>query len=125
MPLYWQHQLNNTDMDIITICILGSSLSFFAYVISYFISPHMKNEFKRFELENLGLFIIFLELSASAGLIIGLIFKPILLISSFGLALLMLLGLVVRIKLKDNIWISLPALFYMLLNTYIFLVSIK
>ncbi len=125
MPLYWQHQLNNTDMDIITICILGSSLSFFAYVISYFISPHMKNEFKRFELENLGLFIILLELSASAGLIIGLIFKPILLISSFGLALLMLLGLLVRIKLKDNIWISLPALFYMLLNTYIFLASIK
>jgi len=37
----------------------------------------------------------------------------------------MLIGLIVRISLKDNIWISLPAFFYMGLNTYIFLVSLN
>ena len=35
-------------MDIVKICILISSLSFFAYAVSYFTSPHMKKEFKRF-----------------------------------------------------------------------------
>jgi hypothetical protein len=73
----------------------------------------------------MGLLIIALEFLGATGLIIGLKFSPILTISSLGLALLMLMGLLVRIKLKDSIWISLPALFYMSLNTYIFWASIK
>lgn len=112
-------------MDIEKICILISSLSFFGYAISYFTSPHMKKEFKRFGLEKIGLFAIILQSMGAIGLIIGLKYNPILTISSFGLALLMLSGLIVRIKLKDSIWISLPALFYMGLNTYIFLASIN
>ena len=112
-------------MDIDKICILISSLSFFAYAISYFTSPHMKKEFKRFGLEKIGLLTIILEFIGATGLIVGLKFNPILTISSLGLTLLMLSGLIVRIKLKDSIWISLPALFYLGLNTYIFLVSIN
>ncbi|MDE0771892.1 MAG: hypothetical protein OSB25_06780 [Salibacteraceae bacterium] len=112
-------------MDIDKICILISSLSFFAYALSYFISPHMKKEFKRFGLEKIGLLTIILEFIGATGLIVGLKFNPILTISSFGLALLMFSGLIVRIKLKDSIWISLPALFYMGLNTYIFFASIN
>jgi hypothetical protein len=112
-------------MDIDEICILISSLSFFAYAISYFTSPHMKKEFKRFGLEKIGLLTIILQFIGATGLIVGLKFNPILIISSLGLTLLMLSGLIVRIKLKDSIWISLPALFYLGLNTYIFLVSIN
>ena len=112
-------------MDIDKICILISSLSFFAYAVSYFTSPHMKKEFKRFGLEKIGLLTIILQFMGATGLILGLKFNPILTISSLGLTLLMLSGLIVRIKLKDSIWISLPALFYLGLNTYIFLVSIN
>ena len=112
-------------MDILKICILISSLSFLGYAVSYFTSPHMKNEFKRFGLEKLGLLTIVLEIMGAAGLIIGLIYNPILVISSLGLALLMLIGLIVRIRLKDNIWISLPAFFFMSINTYIFFESIN
>ena len=112
-------------MDIDKICILISSLSFFAYAVSYFTSPHMKKEFKRFGLEKIGLLTIILQIIGATGLIVGLKFNPLLTISSFGLALLMLSGLIVRIKLKDSIWISLPVLFYMGLNTYIFLTSIN
>ena len=111
-------------MNLVKICILISSLSFFGYAVSYFITPHMKEEFKRFGLEKLGLLTIVLEFIGAAGLIVGLKFNSLLVISSLGLALLMLIGLIVRIRLKDNIWISLPALFYMGLNTYIFLMSI-
>ena len=110
-------------MGIHKICILISSLSFFTYAVSYFTSPHMKKEFKRFGLEKIGLLIIILEFIGATGLMIGLKFNPILAISSFGLTLLMLCGAIVRIKLKDSFWISLPALFYMGLNTYIFLKS--
>jgi hypothetical protein len=85
----------------------------------------MKSEFKRFNLEKLGLFTIILELLGATGLLVGLKFNPLLTISSIGLCLLMLSGLIVRIKLKDSIWISLPAVFYMGLNLFIFLTSIK
>jgi len=111
-------------MELYKICTFISSLSFFAYVISYFTAPHMKSEFKRFGLEKIGLFTILLQILGATGLLVGLKFNPILTISSLGLALLMFAGLIVRIKLKDSIWVSLPALFFMGLNTYIFLVSI-
>jgi hypothetical protein len=81
----------------------------------------MKSEFKRFGLEKFGAVTAILELMGGLGLIIGLKFNPILVISSFGLALLMFLGVLVRIKVKDSILITLPALFYMLLNLYLFL----
>ena len=111
-------------MNILTVCVLASSFSFLFYGISYFISPHMKSEFERFKLERLGLLVIVLEIVGALGLLIGLWYKPLLLLSSGGLGLLMLLGLVVRIKLKDSLWISLPALFYMALNAYIFYLAL-
>lgn len=85
----------------------------------------MKNEFKRFGLEKMGLTTVTLEITGALGLLVGLKFNFILVISSLGLALLMLSGLIVRLKLKDSIWISLPAFFYMVLNTYIFCLSIN
>ena len=85
----------------------------------------MKSEFKRFNLEKMGLLIIILQFLGAAGLLVGLKINVILIISSLGLALLMFLGLAVRIKLNDSLWISLPALFYMTLNAYIFLEAIN
>ena len=111
-------------MDIDKICVLISSFSFFAYTIYYFKSSKMEMEFKRFGLEKFGLIIITLQFLGATGLMVGLVFNPLLIISSLGLALLMLAGFLVRLKLKDSILVSLPALFYMSLNAYIFLVSI-
>ena len=112
-------------MNLVTICILISSLSFFAYAFSYFKAPHMKDEFKRFGLEKIGLTITLLEIIGALGLLVGLKIYFVLIISSFGLALLMLAGIIIRIKVKDGIWVTLPAFFYMVLNTYIFWVSIN
>ncbi len=95
------------------------------YGVSYFVSPNMKNEFKRFKLEKLGLLTIILEIVGALGLLIGFYFKPLLIISAGGLALLMFLGVIVRIRLKDSLWITLPALFYMGLNAYIFYVIVS
>ena len=111
-------------MNLLTVLILISSLSFLGYGIAYFISPQMKSEFKRFGLEKAGTITAVLEIIGAVGLLVGLKVQPILLISAGGLAFLMLLGVAVRIKVKDSLWISLPALFFMLLNAYIFFRSL-
>lgn len=111
-------------MNIITICVLLSSFSFIIYAISYFVGTNMKAEFKRFNLEKLGLLVIVLEIIGALGLLVGFWFKPLLILSSGGLSLLMFLGLIVRFRLKDSLWISFPALFYMLLNAYILYISL-
>jgi hypothetical protein len=112
-------------MNLFNICVFISSISFLGYGVSYFVSPNMKNEFKRFKLEKLGLLTIILEIVGALGLLIGFYFKPLLIISAGGLALLMFLGVIVRIRLKDSLWITLPALFYMGLNAYIFYVIVS
>lgn len=111
-------------MSLINGLILFSSLSFMGYGIAYFTSAKMKMEFKRFGLEKAGMLTAVLEILGAIGLLVGLKFQLILLISAGGLALLMLLGVAVRIKVKDNLWITLPALFYMILNTFIFFRSL-
>jgi len=112
-------------MRLLDILVLISSLSFLLYGINWFRSPHMKSEFKRFRLEKFGLPTAVLEISGALGLLAGLYINSILLISSAGLALLMFLGVLVRLRVKDSLWVSLPALFYLLLNSTIFFESIK
>ena len=85
----------------------------------------MKSEFKRFKLEKYALITIVFELLGASGLLIGLVYKPILLISSAGLSILMFFGVLVRIKIKDGVLLTLPALFFMLLNVYIFIYTIQ
>ena len=111
-------------MRLLNILILFSSLSFVGYGIAYFISPQMKSEFKRFGLEKAGALTAVLELLGGVGLLAGLKFNLILLISAGGLALLMFFGVAVRVRLKDKLWITLPALFFMALNFYIFFMSL-
>ena len=93
------------------------------YGIAYFSSAKMKSEFKRFGLEKAGALTAILEIVGALGLLLGLKIHLILLVSAAGLAVLMLLGVAVRIKVRDTIWVTLPALFFMILNAYIFYMS--
>jgi hypothetical protein len=112
-------------MNLLKVLIFISSLSFMAYGISYFTSTKMKSEFKRFGLEKVGALNTILELLGALGLLVGFMLRPILLISAGGLAILMLLGVAIRIKVKDSIWVSIPALFFMVLNAFIFYLSLR
>jgi hypothetical protein len=107
------------------ICTVFSSISFFIYVAIYFISDNLQNDFKRFELEQFSLLVILLEFLGAVGLLIGLKYNPLLTVSSLGLSVLMLCGLIVRIKFGDSMFLALPALFYMLLNGYICYLSLR
>ena len=104
--------------------VLVSGVSFVIYGCLFFISPQMRNEFKRFGLEKFATLTGITELLGGIGMLVGLKFSFILLVSSGGLALLMLLGFGVRLKIKDGFWLAMPSLFFMLLNLYIFLMTI-
>lgn len=80
----------------------------------------MKKEFERYGLTKFQKLTGSLEILGALGLLIGLKFKILAIISSGGLSLLMLLGFGVRIKIKDSLIQSFPAFFFMLLNFYIF-----
>lgn len=105
--------------------VVFSSLSFIVYGISYFTSPHMKQEFVRFGLSKFGSLTATFQILGAAGLLVGFRFPAILILASGGLALMMLLGVAVRIKVKDSLWVSLPALFYFVLNTAIFVAALS
>ncbi len=106
-------------MNLLNVLIFFSATSFLVYGIAYFGSSNMKNEFKRFGLEKFGTLTAVLELAGAIGLFIGFQNHTVLVLSSGGLALLMLLGTIVRIKMKDSLVVSLPAFFYFLLNAFI------
>lgn len=111
-------------MNLLNALIFISSLSFMGYGIAYFKSTKMKSEFKRFGLEKAGTFTAVLELLGALGLLIGLKVYIILLVSAGGLTILMFLGVAIRIKVRDTLWVTLPALFFMILNAYIFFMSL-
>jgi hypothetical protein len=80
----------------------------------------MKKEFERYGLKKFQKLTGTLEILGALGLLVGVKFKILAMISSGGLSLLMLLGFGVRIKIKDSLLQSFPAFFFMLLNFYIF-----
>jgi uncharacterized membrane protein YphA (DoxX/SURF4 family) len=107
------------------ILVLFSGISFIVYGILFFTSVKMREEFERFGLSKFATLTGVLELMGGMGLIIGLKVHIILLLASGGLALLMLLGFGVRLKMKDGFLLSFPSVFFMIVNLYIFLTASK
>lgn len=112
-------------MRLFEILVLFSSLSFLSYGIAYFISPKMKSEFIRFGLSKFGTLTASLEILGALGLLVGLMVSHLLMVSSGGLAMLMLLGVLARLRVRDGFVAISPALFFFGLNSYIFFESIK
>lgn len=83
----------------------------------------MRTEFNRFGLSQFGPIVACLEILGSLGLLIGIMMNFLLVLSSVGLALLMLMGVLVRVKSKDRFKDFIPALFFLGLNLYLFIVS--
>ena len=97
-----------------------SSLSFLFYGLLSFLSLEMKNEFKRWNISQFRVIVGIAQLTGGIGLIIGFFLPIFTLLSSFGLSILMLLGFILRIMVKDGVLKSLPSLFYFLINAFIF-----
>lgn len=99
------------------------SISFIWYGFKCLYSEKMFNEFQRFGLSKYRKLTGTLQLIGGIGLMLSFIYPLLTLFSSAGMALLMLLGVLVRIKIKDGILLSIPAFVLMLLNLYILFAS--
>lgn len=100
--------------------ILVSACAFIFYGILIIFSNHMKLEFERYKMKQFRTLTGYLEVAGGTGQIVGLFFVPILLtLASSGLALLMLMGTIVRIRTKDP-WVEIiPAFSLFIINLYI------
>lgn len=107
-------------MGILEVLVFVSSFSFFGYGVAFFTSSKMKAEFIRFGLAKFGTLTAVLEILGALGLLIGLVYTPLLVFSAGGLSVLMLLGVGVRIRIKDSWLVIVPAFSFFVLNAYLF-----
>lgn len=103
---------------------LISAFSFLYYGLTFFTSSSMKEEFERYDLVKFRKLTGYLQLLGGVGLLVGLIWKPALILSSGGLSLLMLIGFGVRVKMKDRFLECLPSFIFMVINGYICLAAL-
>ena len=108
---------------LLKIIIFISAISFLFYGLNCLFNKKMFQEFKRFGLSDFRKLTGVLQLLGSIGLLIGYFYPLVTLIASAGLAVLMLLGFLVRLKIKDGLLVSLPAFAFMSLNLYILFAS--
>lgn len=87
----------------------------------------MVSEYSRWGYDKLRLFLAWCQLLGGCGLLIGLLhhsLNPLISITSFLLTIMMLTAVFVRIKSKDGLLMTLPSLFYSILNAIIFFQSL-
>ncbi len=106
-------------MSLFLILTVLSGVSFLVYGASCVFSNAMMQEFDRFGLAKFRVLTGVLELLGGAGLLLGLLYLPVLCLSASGLAVLMLLGVGVRVRLRDGVLLTLPALLLMIVNGWI------
>lgn len=99
---------------------LGLVFAFLYYGVLCLFSDQMVLEFQRYRLARFRKLVGALEVLGGLGVLAGLWFKPLLLLATCGLALLMLLGVFARIRIHDPIVQMLPALFLMFISIYLF-----
>lgn len=103
-------------MSLLLFLVFFSGVAFFYYGWGCFYSPYIQKEFNRYGLPQYRRLTGFLQLLGAFGLFLGLLFPSIGIIAAIGISLLMLLGFLTRIKIKDSFFQSLPSFFFMLLN---------
>jgi len=96
-----------------------SLASFGWYGMSCLLSARMVSEFQRYRLPHWRRLTGVLQILASAGLLAGFFFWPLRLLCSAGLAIMMLVAIVVRIRVNDSLVAATPALFFFLLNLFL------
>jgi len=80
----------------------------------------MKREFERYQLGSQRVMVGSLQVAASIGLLAGLSQPWMGRLTAAGLALMMLVAVGVRIRIKDSLIQTIPALLYLALNTYLY-----
>ncbi len=101
-----------------------SIAAFLFFGVTCLISPYMVEEFARYRLTRFRTMVGLLQLLGAIGMLVGLVFPVVLIVSAGGLSALMLLGIITRIKIGDSLLETLPATFFFLLNGFILFVAL-
>ena len=112
-------------MNLHLVILFFSSVSFIIYGVSSFYSKRMISEYERWGYKKHRILIAILQLLAGLGLLIGPSFPTLLTFISFSLFVMMMVAVFVRIKIKDTIINTLPAIFYAIINFIIFYNSLN
>jgi len=99
--------------------VLVSAVLFLVYGILCLFSNGMQEEFERYGLSRFRRLTGALEVLGGAGLLVGLLVTEVMLVASGGLALLMLLGVIARIRVRDPLLQMLPAIVLLVMNVFI------
>ena len=105
-------------------CKALSITAFLSYGLVCLCSESMVREFERFGLPRLRIMTGALEVLGALGLLIGYLYPPLVTASSGGLSLLMLMGVLVRVRVRDRLSVTLPALALLAINAFVFAYSI-
>ena len=100
--------------------VIFSGLSFLIFGYLCFFSLYFKNEFIRYGIPNFRKTTGFFQSLGGVSLIIGVFIDQLAVIASVGLTILMILGVIVRLRIKDGLLRTMPAIFYAFLNALIF-----
>jgi len=98
---------------------LVSAVLFLVYGALCLFSNGMAEEFERYGLSRFRRLTGALEVIGGAGLLVGLLVPAVMVVSSAGLALLMLLGVIARIRVRDPLLEIVPAAFLLVANLFI------
>lgn len=102
-----------------------SALSFFVYGTSCVFTRHMRLEFERFGLARQRVIVGWTQLAGAVGLLLGFHLPGAGALAAGGLAVQMLLGVGVRLVIRDTLWQAMPAAFYLVLNAYLCVVFLQ
>lgn len=101
------------------VIILFSAISFLAYGCGCFLSRYLASEFNRYGFSTQRNLIGILQILGAFGLVAGIWLHPIGQLASWGLSLMMLLAILIRIRIRDSIPQTIPAILYLVVNAYL------
>lgn len=100
-------------------------LAFIFFGLSCLFSKQMRREFQRYGLTRQRTLVGVLQLAGGLGVLIGItVYTPILIYALLGLFFLMVLGVMVRIRIRDPFRQLLPAASFALLNAILLALTI-
>jgi len=98
---------------------LVSAVLFLVYGALCLFSNGMEEEFERYGLSRFRRLTGGLEVLGGLGLLVGLLVPQVMVVASAGLALLMLLGVIARVRVRDPLLEIVPATVLMVANLFL------
>lgn len=92
----------------------SGAFAFYGYETLFAASP--RGEYERYQLASMRVFVGRAQLLGAAGVIVGLAVAPVGLAAALGLSTMMVLGLTVRLRLRDAPRLMIPAATLALIN---------